>query len=327
MRLRTFNAATLDEAMALVRDELGDDAVIVSTYQSRRGRGAQVTAALDDTPGDADFAAEVAHEEIGVEPDDEIAQVLAFHRIDGAIRSALARDARACRQDDAALALATAIDAATAFAALPSRSDTPVMFVGPPGAGKTVTVVKLAARAVLAGMQVHILTTDSVRSGAYEQLAALADMMDVPLTATDTPAALAEALAAIDDADLVLIDTPGTNPFSPAEMADLAAFAETANAEQVLVLSAGGDGADQIETAAIFARAGVRLLHATRLDCARRFGGIVAAAIAAHMTIAEASATPFVANGLSPLSAASLARLLTETAFKVGELQRRGAAS
>ena len=37
MRLRTFTAATLDDAIAQVRDELGEEAVIVSTYQSRRG--------------------------------------------------------------------------------------------------------------------------------------------------------------------------------------------------------------------------------------------------------------------------------------------------
>ena len=41
MRLRTFSAVTLDEAITLVRNEMGEEAIIVSTYQSRRGRGAQ----------------------------------------------------------------------------------------------------------------------------------------------------------------------------------------------------------------------------------------------------------------------------------------------
>ena len=60
MRLRTFSAATLGDAITLVRDALGEEAVIVSTYQSRRGRGAQVTAALDEAD-DADARAEVEH--------------------------------------------------------------------------------------------------------------------------------------------------------------------------------------------------------------------------------------------------------------------------
>ena len=63
MRLRTFTAATLDDAIAQVRDELGEEAVIVSTYKSRRGRGAQVTAALDEPTDEQTFADDVVNEE------------------------------------------------------------------------------------------------------------------------------------------------------------------------------------------------------------------------------------------------------------------------
>ncbi|NQV80464.1 MAG: hypothetical protein HQ495_07910 [Alphaproteobacteria bacterium] len=327
MRLRTFTAATLDEAIAQVRDELGDEAVIVSTYQSRRGRGAQVTAALDDVPDDPSFAAKVTNEEARTEPDDEITQVLRFHRLDRAIATRLARDARALGHDDTVLALAGALDSRISFTALPVTSALPVMIVGPPGVGKTVTIIKAAARAVLKGQRVHVMTTDTVRSGAFEQLAALTAMMDVPLCAAETPADLALEISEAAGADLILIDTPGTNPFAPAEIADLSVFAAAANAQQILVLGAGGDSADLAETATVFAAAGASALHVTRLDCARRYGGIISAAIAGGLPLAEVSATPFIANGLSGLNPVSLARLLTETAFKVSELAQQRVAS
>ena len=316
MRLRTFSAATLDDAITLVRDALGEEAVIVSTYQSRRGRGAQVTAALDETDNDDALASTISTEEAQYEPDDEIAKILRFHRLDNVVSHRIACEVRSLGRDDIVLALAGALDSLLSFAALPSHSDVPVMVVGPPGVGKTVTVIKIAARAVLEGRRVHVLTTDTVRSGAFEQLAAMTGMMNVPLRAIETPAELTATLDEIHGADLVLIDTPACNPFAPREVEDLKTFAAAGAARQVLVLSAGYDSADVADTAEIFAAAGADAVHITRLDCARRYGGIIAAAVAGRMPITEASATPFIANGLSSLSSVSLARLLNETAFK-----------
>ena len=315
MRLRTFSAETLDDAITLVRDALGEEAVIVSTYQSRRGRGAQVTAALDEADDDETLASTIAAEEAQAVPDDEIAQVLRFHRLDYALSHGIAREARSLGRDDTVLALAGALDSHLSFAALPSHSDVPVMVVGPPGVGKTVTVIKIAARAVLEGRRVHVLTTDTVRSGAFEQLSAMTGMMNVPLRAAGTPAGLTATLGEIHGADLVLIDTPACNPFAPSEVNDLKTFAAASAARQVLVLSAGVDSADIADAAEIFSAAGADALHITRLDCARRYGGIIAAAMAGRMPITEASATPFIANGLSSLNPVSLARLLHETAF------------
>ena len=105
------------------------------------------------------------------------------------------------------------------------------------------------------------------------------------------------------------------------------AFAAAANAHQILVLGAGADSADLAESAAIFADAGASALHVTRLDCARRYGGIISAAITGGLPLAEVSATPFIANGLSGLNPVSLARLLTETAFRVSELAQQRVAS
>src|SRR2546427_6501324 len=60
MRLKSFTAATVDDAMRQVREALGDDGVIVPTYEGKRGRGAVVVAARDDPAGDKALAATIA---------------------------------------------------------------------------------------------------------------------------------------------------------------------------------------------------------------------------------------------------------------------------
>src|SRR3546814_14429998 len=59
MRMKTFQAATMNEAMSLVRDALGDEAIIVSTYIHRDGGGVEITAAVEQRV-DEDFATEEA---------------------------------------------------------------------------------------------------------------------------------------------------------------------------------------------------------------------------------------------------------------------------
>jgi flagellar biosynthesis protein FlhF len=108
----------------------------------------------------------------------------------------------------------------------------------------------------------------------------------------------------------VIIDTGGVNPFDPEEMRRLAAQVTAADVEPVLVLPAGGDAREMAEAAAEFAAIGARRIIVTRLDAARRIGGVLTAAEGAGLAIADASITPFVGEGLHPLTAPVLARIL-----------------
>ena len=78
----------------------------------------------------------------------------------------------------------------------------------------------------------------------------------------------------------------------------------------MLVLPAGGDAAESAEAAAAFARAGARALIATRLDTARRLGGLLCAVQAGPMALLAAGASPRIADPLHPINPVSLARLL-----------------
>lgn len=288
------------EAMDQVREELGAEAIIVATHRSERGRGVRVTAALDRPEEDQRLAAEVSAPAVG--PDDAAVRALAWHGAPEALTRELA-----------AGALADALSRRFSFADL-EEGQKPLMFVGPPGAGKTTSVAKLAARAVLAGAPAALVTTDTVRAGAVAQLEAFAGVLRQPLRSAETPEELrAAVLAARGPAQRrrVLIDTPGANPFNAAEMADLRRFLRVCDVEPVLVLPAGGDAGDAAEIAAAFAACGCRKMIATRIDGARRFGSLLAAA-SAGLAFTEASLTPSVAQGLRPMSAAALARLLAE---------------
>ena len=299
MRLRSFTAPTMREAMGQVRDEMGPDAIIVATHRSERGRGVRVTAALDEPEEDRRLMAEAESPPAGA--DGAAARALAWHGAPDELARELGGD------------LLRGLSARFAFAELDPRR--PLMLVGPPGAGKTTSVAKLAARATLAGEAVVMVTTDTVRAGAIGQLEAFAGVLRQPLRCASNPEELEAAMLAARASGQrrrVLIDTPGANPFNDDEMGDLRRFLKASEAEAVLVLPAGGDARDAAEMAEAFAGLGCRKLIATRLDGARRYGSLLAAAAAGRLAFTEASCTPSVAQGFRRMSAASLARLLAD---------------
>ena len=111
----------------------------------------------------------------------------------------------------------------------------------------------------------------------------------------------------------MLIDGPGSDPFDPAQRDALLALSGTANAEMALVLPAGLDTAEAAEQASAYAETGAALLVATRLDLARRVGGVIAAAAAGPLALTEAGIGPGAADGLIPLSPDFLAARLMQT--------------
>ena len=85
-------------------------------------------------------------------------------------------------------------------------------FVGPTGVGKTTTIAKIAALQMLSGhRKVGLLTTDTYRIAAVEQLRTYARILDIPLEVIYQPHEFGDALARLQDRDLVLIDTAGRN--------------------------------------------------------------------------------------------------------------------
>jgi flagellar biosynthesis protein FlhF len=108
----------------------------------------------------------------------------------------------------------------------------------------------------------------------------------------------------------VFIDSPGINPFLRSDTAYLRELIEAADVEPILVLAAGIDPMEGAEAGESFARVGATRLLATRLDMARRLGGILAAADQGQLMFSEVTISPHVANGLVPIHPLSLAKLI-----------------
>ncbi len=293
MRLKVYRAPGIAEAMARIRAEMGPDALILATR--RVAGGIEVTAALepDEPPPPAP-----------PRQNPELEAALRFHGVPEILRARL-RDG----------VLASGLQAALPFGPLKlDRDGAPLLFAGPPGAGKTLTVARLATRMVLGGQAPMVLTADGKRAGAAEQLAAFTRLLGLNLIIASHPVTLARAMARRAEGAPVLIDAPGIDPFDPAQRGDLVALAETARATIVLVLPAGLDAEESADLAASFAEAGASGLIATRMDLARRIGNVLAAAASGRLALAEAGVGPGAADGLTALTPDFLAGRLLATA-------------
>ena len=273
-------------AMALVRSNLGPDALILSTR--RVGDGVEVTAALDHA----------ADEAVTPSMDARRDAALAWHGAPSNLINALPPGR-----------LADRLPNALSFGALPADYAAPLLLAGPPGAGKTLTTAKLSTRLVMAGETPLVVTADGQRAGAPEQLAAYTRLLGLTLVVASAPLPLSRALARRQKGAPVLIDTPGLDPFDPFARDELLSLAATAHAITVLTLPAGLDPSEAQELADAFVQAGATLLIATRLDLCRRLGGVLAAA-SAGLTMTEAGIGSGASNGLRPLTPEFLANRL-----------------
>jgi flagellar biosynthesis protein FlhF len=321
MRLRVFRAPGMADAMARLRSELGADAIILATR--RIAGGVEVTAALEpppaypsDAPGQAHSAEVEPPEPLLIEPE---AGGTAFApgpaRLDGNGQPALARHnlprALASRLDGAGPeVIAAVLSRLLAFGPVPQGAPRPLLLVGPPGAGKTVTSAKLAARHVQAGRRPLVISTDHARAGAAAQLAAFTRLLGLVLALAEAPGTLVKALAHAAPGQPVLIDTEGCDPFDPDQARALLELVRAADAEVALVLPGGVDADEASELARGFALLGARQLIPTRLDQARRLGGVLAAAAAADLVLGEAGTGPGAAGGLTQMTPEWLAQRL-----------------
>lgn len=306
MRLKTFIARDMTDALAQVRREMGPDAVIVATTRTARGN-LEVRAAVERPPAPAPEASEDAFHTPA-----DIAAALAFHSAPPKLASELARAAAALGPEPAA-ALARALELRFAFLPLPVHPDRPLFLIGPPGSGKSSAAAKLAARAALAGHPVALVCADGARAGAIAQTRAYAEALQASMAFAPEPGALARAIAQREEDAATFIDGPPTNPFDLEEVEAVARLVRASGAEPVAVLDAGQQPLDLADAAAVFASLGARRMIVAKADAARRIGGALAAADAG-LAFGAVSASPFVGGGVAPASPLRLARLLLDEA-------------
>ena len=299
MKILKFEGASMREALAKVKAELGDQAVVVSTRQIRRGllgSGYEIAAAIESgddapaepTPTPAPRPAWAARPTLD---DGEVERVVAPLRAELRSLRALVR-ARADERGTGSAelreeltALRRAVEQLRSGVAAAGPAETPgprtgsrglvasstaraVMLVGPTGVGKTTTVAKLAARAALVeGRRVAVVTMDNYRVGGIDQIRTFADLIGVPLEIVEAPSQLADCLASLADYDLTLIDTAGKSPRDRAAHDALAAaMPSLGDVEVHLTVAAATSGERIDELHQRFGGLGIRRLLFTKVD-------------------------------------------------------------
>ncbi|MBL8851025.1 MAG: flagellar biosynthesis protein FlhF [Planctomycetaceae bacterium] len=380
MNVRTYRAATMREALELVRRELGSDAIIFSTRQTPARRqfpwqkprqDAEVVAGVAEqsaplrssaglTPTDllnttyrtgrASQPGVESGQEAGVPASakDEAVEAL-IRQLSQSRRPNLRRDvpdelfhlytrlidADVHEQDARNLLLelppelqTAPADPAAAVNALATIVEqnirccgpiritpgvrTVVALVGPTGVGKTTTLAKLAANFKLRDqVKVGLVTVDTYRVAAVDQLRTYAEIIDLPMHVVSSPREMRHALDELREMDLVLIDTAGRSPRDELKIQELQSFLAEADVDQVhLVLSLVASAASLEHAATKFRPVGVTSLLLTKLDEVAGAGAILTAARRIALPISYLTTGQDVPDDIEAASTPRLARLV-----------------
>ena len=142
-----------------------------------------------------------------------------------------------------------------------------VALIGPTGVGKTTTIGKLAAGfSIVDKRRVALITADTYRVAAVDQLKTFGEIIGVPVEVVMTPSSLKEAIARHQDKELIFIDTAGRSPHHELHMSELRAFLEKAQPDlTMLVMSAATQAADLAKIYERFANLTTHLVF-TKMD-------------------------------------------------------------
>ncbi len=187
-----------------------------------------------------------------------------------------------------------------------------VALVGPTGVGKTTTVAKLAAHFKLREHKnVGLITIDTYRIAAVDQLKAYARIIDVPLEVVLSPDELKDAVARMRWMDLILIDTAGRSQNDTIRLNELKAFLDTIAPDEVhLVLSSTATPECLRSSVERFGQLGADRLIFTKLDEAVGFGVILEAIRQVNHRLSYVTMGQDVPDDIEVGSAQQLARLI-----------------
>jgi flagellar biosynthesis protein FlhF len=203
-------------------------------------------------------------------------------RVVAAIESRLDRDARhdSARVREAMLAeIADLVPTEESLESTRPRDGRPrtIAFVGPTGVGKTTTLAKIAATLVLRDkLRVALVTADTYRISAVDQLRTYAEILGATLEVAGDPTAMREAIARCTDVDAILVDTPGRSQNDVDRLAELRAIVDAARPHEThLVLSGTASERVLLREAEAFSSLGPDRVVLTKLDEAVAFGMLV----------------------------------------------------
>jgi flagellar biosynthesis protein FlhF len=354
MRLKSFFANSVEEAIRQARHELGPDAMLVNSKRTAvdaQHLGAYEVVVCGDAPEcapedpdrkGAEFGRRAGSSGISALPVDQLSRdvselkqqmeklALTLAR-SGSGMASIAFDADLSRAfttlTDAELDTELAYDVVSRISSpvtpetlrvelakltnvdaqlgCPNAASRIVALVGPPGSGKTSALVKLAVQyGVTPRKPVQVLTTDTYRIAAAEELRSYAAILGIGFQVLETPAALAQGLQENRHKDLVLIDTPGLSRNELEMSEDWAkVLATQPGMDTHLVLPASMRTADLKRVAEQYGIFRPDKLLFTRLDETETLGPILSLSMRMQKPISFLSSGQRIPEDLEPASA------------------------
>lgn len=318
MLLKRIEAKTLPEAIERVRTECGPDALVVETRPTRNGylvvAGKQeptVQVPRRDQAGSTSFLSKWTK---GFRPLADAATDFGLsHTILAAVeRALLGTRVQMARPGDPALPnLATRI--LSALIHVDPRVEgqggyQTLALVGPTGVGKTTTLAKLAARARERGERVAIVTLDTYRMAAVEQLRAFAELLDVPFSVALSADDVRRAIDANIDADRIYIDTTGKSPRSRESLPLLEGTLRAVKANTLLCVAAGTRKRDSKVVLDAYEPLGVDAVCLTKWDETVAPGEALAAVVEQGLRLSHLCIGQEVPADIVPACAEQIAR-------------------
>jgi flagellar biosynthesis protein FlhF len=187
-----------------------------------------------------------------------------------------------------------------------------ICLIGPTGVGKTTTIAKLAAAFKLRQRQkVGLITIDTYRIAAVDQLRTYANIIGVPLKVVLTPAELVAAMKEMADCDTILIDTAGRSPTDQLKLNELSGFIAAAKPTEVhLVLSSTTHQENMEAALEQFSKVRVDQIIFTKLDEAVSFGVLLNVARKASRALSYLTTGQDVPDNIEAGQPRRLARLI-----------------
>lgn len=195
-----------------------------------------------------------------------------------------------------------------------------VALVGATGVGKTTNVAKLAAHfAVRERARVALITSDTYRVAAAEQLRVYANIIGLEMRVVNDAKEMTAALALFREYDLVFMDTAGGSPYNDEQMDDVHKLLEAAQPTEVmLLLGAGTPLEDLRDTVTRFSRLSPTSLFFTKLDETRRYGPLYCLSAESGLPLSYFSVGQNVPDDVKLAQAGVVAELIIEGGYQGG---------
>jgi flagellar biosynthesis protein FlhF len=334
MRLKTFTAPDMPAALRMIRDDLGQHALILNTRKVRNAKGdptLEITAALNEpaepTTAVPPPAPHALPRPSTLEPQtSSLEATLKSHHLPAELVERLAAAAQGLSAaqfspaDGLEMLLHKLLPLQPLEALLPAARAQ--AFVGPHGAGKTSLIIRLARQWKASGAHIAMFSLDDHKLAGFEPLAQAAGIFDIPARLLTDARDLAPLAQKLGPSLRILIDTPGLSPTDRAGQRRLRQKLEALNLplHTHLLLPAAWHGEHLALLPAAYQTLKPDTLVAARLDEALALGPLVAALAGCGLATGLSTTSPELTVPAQPLSARALAEALSQPPRQPWEL-------